>query len=192
MPRLRTFIAIDLGKTIRDRLVSLQENFAKITSGVKWVEPQNLHLTLLFLGEVDDREIPAVCRAAEEVTQPLAAFPISVEGAGCFPNPRRPHSLWVGVGNGVQETCVLHDALEPPLLALGCYRREERKFTPHVTLGRIRSVQAPAGFGQALAKYQAWKAGDAHVREVHVMSSELTPSGPVYTVLSRAKLAGAG
>jgi RNA 2',3'-cyclic 3'-phosphodiesterase len=190
MPRLRTFIALDLGKTIRDRLVSLQENFAKITTGVKWVEPQNLHITLLFLGEVEDREIPAVCRAVEEVAQSLGSFSMSVEGAGCFPNARRPNTLWVSVGAGVQETCKLHDALEPPLMALGCYRREERKFTPHVTLGRIRSVQAPTGFAQALAKYQTWKAGDVTIRDVHVMSSELTPTGPVYTVLSRAKLGG--
>ena len=190
MARLRTFIALDLGKAIRDRLVSLQENLGKITTGVKWVEPQNLHITLLFLGEVEDREIPALCRAVEEVTHAFQAFALTVEGTGCFPNPRRPHTLWVGVGSGVQEAVALHDALEPPLLALGCYRREDRKYTPHVTLGRIRSHEAPAGFAQALAKYQAWKAGDTSARELHVMSSELTSDGPVYTVLSRAKLGG--
>ena len=188
MPRLRTFIALDLGKPIRDRLVALQNNFAKDTSGVNWVGPDNLHVTLLFLGEVDDRDVPAVCRAVADVTQTLPSFSISVEGVGCFPNPRRPHVLWVGVGAGAQEVVGLHDAIEPPLLALGCYRREDRKYSPHVTLGRLRSQQAPPGFVQALAKYQAWKAGEVGVCEVHVMSSELTPQGPNYSVLSRAKL----
>lgn len=190
MPRVRTFIAIDLGKAIRDRLVALQNNFAKDTSGVKWVGPDNLHVTLLFLGEVDDRELPALCRAVGEVTQTLPAFSISVEGAGCFPNPRRPHVLWVSVGAGAQQVVALHDALEPPLLALGCYRREERKYSPHVTLGRLRSQQAPPGFAQAVTKYQTWKAGEIVVHEIHVMSSQLTPQGPNYAVLSRARLSG--
>jgi RNA 2',3'-cyclic 3'-phosphodiesterase len=190
MSRVRTFLAIDLGKAIRDRLVALQVSLAKTVAGVKWVGPENLHVTLLFLGEVDDRELPALCRAVEEVTQSLPAFSLTVEKTGCFPNARRPRTLWVGVGAGTQEVCALHDALEPPLLELGCYRREERKFTPHVTLGRIRGEGTPAGLAAALAQQQMWKAGDVNVRELHVMSSELTPAGPHYTVLSRAKLAG--
>lgn len=188
MARLRTFIAVDLGQAIRDRLGSLQDNFRRLTAGVKWTEAENLHITLLFLGEVDDREIPAVCKAVDDVCQASPVFPSSVEGSGCFPNPRRPRILWVGVGAGASELIALHDALEPPLLALGCYRREERKFTPHVTLGRVRGEAAPAGLAQALAKHQSWKAGDTTVREVHVMASELTPTGPKYTVLSRSKL----
>ncbi len=190
MSRLRTFIAIDLGKPIRARLVALQAIFAKDISGVKWVEKENLHVTLMFLGEVEDRALPALCRAVDEVTQTLPRFSLSVEGAGCFPNPRRPRVLWVGVGAGAQEVCALHDALEPPLLALGCYRREERKYAPHVTLGRHKSEQAPLGLAQALTTHETWKAGDTAVHEIHVMSSELTPQGPTYAVLSRAKLRG--
>lgn len=190
MARLRTFIAIDLGRTIRERLVALQTGFAKDMAGVKWVEPENLHVTLLFLGEVNDRALPELCRTVEEVTQTLPSFSMSVEGTGCFPNPRRPRIVWVGVGAGAQQVCTLHDALEPPLLALGCYRREDRKYTPHVTLGRLKGEQAPAGLGPALAKQLAWKAGEVAVTEIHVMSSELTPHGPIYAILSRAKLLG--
>jgi 2'-5' RNA ligase len=188
MARVRTFIAIDLGKAIRERLVSLQEELADTVSDVKWVEKDNLHVTLLFLGEVDDRELPALCRAVDDVTQTMPAFSLSVEGAGCFPNPRRPRILWVGIGAGADEVVALHDGLEPPLLELGCYRREERKYMPHVTLGRLRGEQAPQGLAAALTKQQAWSAGEASVREVHVMSSELTSHGPSYTILSRAKL----
>jgi len=190
MGRLRTFIALDLGKALRERLVSLQNNLAKSIAGVKWVEPENLHVTLLFLGEVDERELPALCKAVEQAADSLPAFAITVGGAGCFPNPRRPHVLWAGLAAGAQEVCALHDALEPPLLELGCYRREDRKYTPHVTLGRLRSESAPSGFAAALAKFETWEAGDTTVREVHVMSSQLTSQGPSYTVLSRAKLVG--
>src|SRR5207245_3592247 len=79
MGRLRTFIGVDIGKTIRDRAVALQEKLARESNGVKWVEPENLHVTLLFLGEVDEREVPSVCRAVSEQTQKHPAFTMSVE-----------------------------------------------------------------------------------------------------------------
>jgi 2'-5' RNA ligase len=188
MARLRTFIAVDLGKAIRDRAVALQEALARVGTEVKWVEPENLHVTLLFLGEVEDREVPAVCRAVAECAARQAAFPMTIERAGCFPNPRRPRTLWIGVGQGTQELCALHDALEDPLLELGCYRREDRPYTPHITLGRVKSDRPTDKLAGALAKQAGWQGGEILVREVLVLSSELTPKGPVYTVLSRAQL----
>jgi 2'-5' RNA ligase len=188
MARVRTFIAIAIDKTIRDRLVALQESLARAGSEVKWVEPENLHVTLQFLGEVDQRELPAVCRAVSDGCQGHAAFPLSVETAGCFPNARRPRVLWAGVGTGTQEVCALHDALETPLLELGCYRREERHYTPHITIGRVKSDRPTDRLAQALAKQTGWKGGETIVREVLVMSSELTPQGPVYAVMGRGKL----
>ena len=106
---------------------------------MKWVEVENLHVTLLFLGEVDERELPPLCRAVSVVCGRHDRFDLSVETVGCFPNPRRPRVVWAGVGMGGPELVALHDALEPPLLELGCYRREERQYTPHITLGRVKS-----------------------------------------------------
>ena len=188
MARLRTFVAIDPGKAVRDRLVALQEALARGGAEVKWVEHDNLHVTLLFLGEVNDTDVPAVCGVVAEEAGKLGAFALSVEGAGCFPHARRPRIVWAGLQQGRQEVCVLHDALEPPLLELGCYRREERKYTPHITLGRVRNERASAALAVSLARHTGWMAGETMVREVHVLSSELTPHGPIYTVLSRAKL----
>jgi 2'-5' RNA ligase len=188
MPRVRTFIALDPGPAIRDRMEALQESLARTGAEVKWVERQNLHVTLLFLGEVDNRDLLPVCRAVEAVAQGRQAIEVSVEGTGCFPNMRRPHVLWIGVGKGLQEVCALHDALEKPLLELGCYRREERHFTPHVTLGRIRSERPVEPLTAALMKEKDYAAGATVIGEVQVMSSELSPKGPVYTVMSRAKL----
>src|SRR5437016_5643430 len=108
MPRIRTFIGIDVGATIRDRLISLQEELATVAPDVKWVEPENLHLTLLFLGEVDNREIIDICRAAQKAIGTMPAFTMSIEGVGCFPNVRRPRTLWVGVGKGADEVCAVH------------------------------------------------------------------------------------
>jgi 2'-5' RNA ligase len=188
MPRTRTFLALGLDRPIRDQLVRLQESLGRAGAEVKWVEPQNLHVTLLFLGEVDDREIPAVCRVAIQACAAHAAFPLTVEGVGCFPNPRRPRVLWAGVGEGAPEVSALHDALEPPLLDLGCYRKEERRYTPHITLGRVKSDRPVDALALALAKKADWSAGQEVVREVLVMGSELRSDGPEYTVLGRAKL----
>jgi 2'-5' RNA ligase len=188
MKRLRTFIAVDLGKPIRERLVSLQERLAGTGAPVKWVETPNLHVTLLFLGEVDQRDVPAVCQAAADVCTGQAPFTLAVEGVSCFGDPRRPRTLWVGVESGAAELCALHDALEPPLLDLGCYRREERRYTPHITIGRVKNDRPSSALAQELAKLTRWQAGQTPVREILVMSSELTADGPIYTVMSRAKL----
>jgi 2'-5' RNA ligase len=189
MPRVRTFIAIDVAKSVRDRLIALQETLARAGTEVKWVEPENLHVTLLFLGEVGMEEVPEVCRVVADGAGRHGAFPMAVESAGCFPNPRRPRVLWAGIGRGTQEVCALHDALEGPLQELGCYRREERAYTPHITLGRVKSDRPTDKLAAALAKQAGWKGGETAVGELLVMGSELTPQGPRYTVLSRAKLA---
>jgi 2'-5' RNA ligase len=195
--RLRTFIALDLDKPVRDRLIAMQEKLARAGVPVKWVEPDNLHLTLLFLGEVDFRDSPEVCRAVAAACADFGPFPMTVEGVGCFPNPRRPRVLWAGVGDGADEVTGLHDALEPPLLELGCYRREERGYTPHITLGRVTNDGDADDLAALMAKQADWSAGTTTVREVLVMSSDwkgVGPGrgdrnpGPNYTVLSRAKL----
>lgn len=190
MARVRTFLAIDVGAEIRAQLVALQEELATFAADVKWVEPDNMHLTLLFLGEVDQRETIDICRTAQKAIQKMPAFVMSVEGAGCFPNPRRPRTLWVGVGKGSDEVCAVHDAIEAPLLELGSYRRETRAYAPHVTLGRVKSEEEPnEALAQALTKHQTWSAGEVVVSEVCVMRSELKSDGPIYTVMGRAKLA---
>ena len=150
----------------------------------------NLHVTLLFLGEVDDRDLIDVCRAVADGCAGHAAFPMAVEGVGCFGKPSWPRTVWVGLGAGKQELVAVHDSLERPLLELGCYRREDRQFTPHITLGRVKSDRPNERLAQALARQASWHGGEALVREVLVMSSELRPEGPVYSVLSRAALVG--
>jgi 2'-5' RNA ligase len=189
MSRIRTFVAVDLDKAVRHRTVELQETLKESGTEVKWVEPENLHVSLLFLGEVDEREIVDVCRIVAETAGQHASFTIRVETAGCFPNPRRPRVLWVGVGEGKEALCTIHDDLGTALLDLG-FRREERKYSPHITLGRVKSDRPTESLASALAQQAGWKCGEIQVEEVLVMGSKLTPQGPEYTVLSRAKLGG--
>ena len=188
MSRIRTFIAIDPDQAVRDRIVALQKTLARAGTKVSWTQPENIHLTLLFLGEVEDKDLPAVCEAVANAVADPPSFTMSVETAGCFPNPRRPRILWVGVGQGAEQVTRVHDAIERPLLDLRCYRREDRRFTPHLTMGRVRAEGPARELVAALAKQATWKGGECTVREVLVMGSQLEPGGPRYTVLSRAKL----
>jgi 2'-5' RNA ligase len=187
MGRLRTFIAVELQKSIRDRLIALQEKLADAGTEVKWVAPENLHVTLLFLGEVEDREVPEVCRITANCAKQHAAFDMSIEGVGCFPNSRQPRIIWAGVGAGRPSLGAIHDDLEAALAVCG-YRREDRHYSPHVTLGRIKSDRPVHGVSEVMAKHENWRAGESTVRELHVLSSCLSPRGPRYTTLSRAGL----
>jgi 2'-5' RNA ligase len=188
--RLRTFIAVALDTFTHDRLVGLQERLAETGVPVKWVEPNNLHITLLFLGEVDAREVPAVCKAVEAACRGASPFGLTLTGTGAFPTVRRPRTLIVHVTEGADALRALHDALEAPLMKLGCYRREERTYTPHLTLGRVKGQAAAEPLVAAVKQFERWQGGQTQVHEVLVMSSELRPQGPEYTVLCRAPLKG--
>jgi 2'-5' RNA ligase len=188
MARLRTFLALDPGKALHERLLNLQEKLAEAGGDVKWVEAANLHLTLHFLGEVEDRDLAAICQVTSEVAASLDRFTFSLHGVGCFPNARRPRVLWVGVGEGRDAVIGLHAALEQPLLDLGCYRRETRPFAPHLTVGRVNSERASEQLTASLKARADWHGGETTIEEVLVMSSELLRSGPVYTVLGRGRL----
>jgi 2'-5' RNA ligase len=118
--------------------------------------------------------------------QPL--FSLSIEGTGCFPHARRPRVLWAGISQGVQEVCALHDALEAPLLELGYCRREERAYTPHITLGRVKPEQPVRALAPALARQADWRGGETLVQELLVLGSDRTPQGPIYTILGRGRL----
>jgi RNA 2',3'-cyclic 3'-phosphodiesterase len=188
--RFRTFIAVELEQFTRDRLRGLQEQLSSAAEGVKWVEPENLHLTLIFLGEVDERQLPKVCSAVADASAPLEPFAFTLAGLGAFPMPRRPRTLIAKVSEGAEQLIALHAAIEAPLLDLGCYRREGRPFSPHVTFGRVKREGGSDNLAAALLKYGAWQGGQTHVREVRVLASELRPDGPEYTVLGRGRLGG--
>jgi 2'-5' RNA ligase len=187
--RLRTFVAVDIEPFTRERLRGLQAQLADLADAVNWVEPKNLHLTLAFLGEVDARETPKVCAAVAAVAKGRAPFAFAIAGLGAFPTPRRPKVLVARVTDGAEHLSTLHEAVAAALVETGCYRREERAFTPHVTIGRVKRDGA-AGVAATILKFAAFSAGASRVREVRVLASELRGEGPEYTVLSRARLGG--
>jgi 2'-5' RNA ligase len=188
MARTRTFIAVELPDEVRDACVGLQETLSHAAPDVKWVVEENLHITLLFLGEVDDRDLLGVCRAVQAVCARLEPFSLTVAGAGCFGDPKRPRTIWVGTSEGTAELVALHAALEEAMVESSRYRREARQFTPHVTLGRAKGDDAAEDLPQALSRQRDWQGGECEVTQVRVLSSQLTREGPVYAVVSTVKL----
>ncbi|MBU4271676.1 MAG: RNA 2',3'-cyclic phosphodiesterase [Planctomycetes bacterium] len=205
---LRTFVAVEISeaicarateliaalseKGVRNRLCEASEGpFRKTvpdTFFVKWVEPCNLHLTLKFLGEVHQREIPRVCRAVELGAAEVAPFPLDVRGAGAFPNAARPRTVWLGAGEGAEQMVRLHDRVEAALAELG-YREEHRRFQVHLTIGRVRGGgPGIVELGSLLEKHADFSAGKMTVERVTVFASQLTPAGPIYEVLGSARL----
>ena len=185
---LRTFVAIEIGSANRARAEELIETFHAAGADVKWVGPENLHLTLKFLGEVQSRETHRVCEAVQRGVAKVEPFEFEFHGAGAFPNAGRPRTLWIGAGTGEEEMIALHDHVDAALGKLG-FRKEHRRFHPHLTIGRVRrGGPGVAELGQLVEQHADFSAGRISVRQAVVFSSQLTGSGPIYEALGRAKL----
>jgi 2'-5' RNA ligase len=184
----RTFIAVAVSSAVRQRALALMETLRPAAGDVKWVELENLHWTLQFLGDVDERDLPEVCSAVAAATGEIEAFEVETRGAGAFPSPARPRTLWIGAGAGARPMSVLHAAIERRLKKRG-YRGEERRFVPHITIGRARGKGRPHALASELAALADYDAGTMLVDEVTVYASVLGREGPEYRILSRAPLA---
>jgi 2'-5' RNA ligase len=186
--RIRTFIAVTASPAIRQAALKLAAHLGPVTSDVKWVSSENLHWTLQFLGEVEQLEIHSVCNAVMTAALEVDPFDLEARGAGAFPAPDRPRTLWIGAGAGAQAMVALHDAIQRKLTRLG-YRSEHRRFVPHLTLGRVGRDSPPRPLVRELAGLAEYEAGSMLIDEVTVFASKLTSDGPVYEVLARAPLA---
>ena len=187
---VRTFVAVEINADIRSAAETLIEGLRKAPADVKWVEPQNMHLTLKFLGEVHSKEIPRVCEAVAKGASKVQPFEFELSGAGAFPNAGRPRTLWIGAGSGEEAMVALHGHVEDALAKLG-YRKEHRRFHPHLTIGRVRrGGPGVTELGGLVQQHADLPAGRIAVARVVVFSSELQRGGPIYQSLGRAKLGG--
>ena len=179
---IRTFICIELPESIKQKMELLENQLRGVDAQVSWVRPSNVHLTLKFLGGVPSHKIDRVSQAAERAARGVAAFEVEVAGAGCFPSARSPRVLWVGLGEVPDALAILYKNLEEELAALG-FEREKRRFSPHLTIGRLRSPRNGAELAQKLIAI-GFESERFAAREVIVMRSQLKPTGSIYTPLS--------
>lgn len=187
---MRCFIAIDIDENIRKAIANLQRQLAEKANfkknDVKWVEPEAMHLTLKFLGEVKDEQIVEVCNAVRDVAAANKNFELDIESVGYF-GGSSAKVLWVGTGRGSDDLCRLQEDIEQQLSAAG-WPRETRSFAGHLTLCRVKNPGAGAKLAKMSEDYKNLNLGTISADSVAVYQSLLKPTGPVYTVLGNYKL----
>lgn len=187
---LRTFLAVEIDDSVRQQAAALIERLRAVVDGVSWVAPQNLHITLKFLGHVAASRIAEVSQAVRQAVAAATPFEFESRGLGAFPRVERPNNLWIGCGEGAQSLVALAERLDQALGQLG-FARESRALVPHLTLGRVRrGGKPPANLVRLLREHAEFVAGRSRVRHVVLFSSQLTPRGAIYTPLDHAPLAG--
>lgn len=191
MEKIRSFIAVALSPEVRKELASIK-NQLKSGAGapVKWVETENLHLTLKFLGDILPAQIPVLINAMQKAAMTMGPLKLEMNSLGVFPNQRRVRIIWAGLGGDVEKLSGLQQRLESTLEPLG-FTKESRPFQPHLTIGRVREQASPAereSLGNRVLTFSSLPPSPFIVDTLFLMRSTLTPSGPIYTELGNIPL----
>jgi 2'-5' RNA ligase len=195
---MRVFIAIDIDDKIRKAIADLQKQLdAKVDiqkGDVKWVEPENIHLTLKFMGELDEAKLPEVRGITKQVAAAHQKFTLDIETVGSFPplgsltgGGRSAKVVWVGAGKGADELLALQKDLDDRLTQAG-YPKEDRQFSAHLTLCRVKNFKAGFKLADACVFFKDYKLGSISADALCIYQSQLTPAGPIYTLLESFKL----
>lgn len=189
---IRAFIAVELPPAAREELARVGHSLAdSTTSGaVRWVRPEQIHLTIRFLGDTPVAQLPVIMAAIDAAAGDVPAFALALGGLGGFPNRRRPRVIWAGLDGGEREQSLFHqltNGLDQRLASHG-YAAEDKPFHAHLTLGRVKD---PAGLNRL-----DWAVPVAPLPvpmdALHLIESQLRPDGPVYTIRHSSRLRDAG
>jgi 2'-5' RNA ligase len=191
MASLRAFVALELPPEIQQALRQISADLKAKLKGLplRWVAVENIHLTLNFLGDIPEDNIKAIADLLSAKTKSVPPFEIELGGLGVFPNPRRPNVVWVGV-SAPDTLNDLQKLLETELSRLG-FPAEERSFSPHLTLARVRRAARPADLqriGEIVTSVSVAAAAAGCIESVALFRSDLKPSGAVYNALFRSPL----
>jgi 2'-5' RNA ligase len=184
MKEIRSFIAIELPHEIKLAIARLQNQLKLGSMGqVKWVNPESTHLTLKFLGNIATSLTPKITIALEEACRGIQPFVLELGESGVFPNERRVRVVWVGLKGDVEKLGQLQKRIDTALAPLG-FRAEGRPFTPHLTLARVHDQAKPderQSLGQLVTNTVSKGGGNLIVDAIHLMRSQLTTEGPIYS-----------
>jgi RNA 2',3'-cyclic 3'-phosphodiesterase len=185
---MRTFIAIEIPDVIKVTLTDAQRKLkASGMVDASWSRPEGIHLTLKFLGDVSDSKVPDIINGLRHAIEKTGMFRLEVGSIGTFPNPKNARVVWVGLSGDVEKLSYLQTAVEDAVNHIG-FERDERAFTPHLTLGRIKYIRSRDGWLKALAEVKDICSSGFDVTAVSLIKSELKPSGAVYTEISSIEL----
>jgi 2'-5' RNA ligase len=186
---MRVFIAIELDRGIRQRLCSLQESLGIAGNGVRWLTPEQMHLTLKFLGEAPDEDIAGVCDALREIAEETPPFNFEVAGAGCFPKSGPVRIVWAGINEPTGRLAVCQQLYEDVFAGLG-FKQEHRAFAPHLTIGRVRESALSPRLREAVTRHGDFRCGRQVVEEMVLYQSVLKREGAEYVSVCRCPLGG--
>ena len=176
----RAFIAIDLPESVKSFLSEAQEALKSYGFRVKWVRPQNIHLTLKFLGDTATADINKIAEAMMLAARGCPAMSLAARGIGFFPHVRRPRVIWAGLDGQLEILANLQQTLDAQLVDVG-FARDSRAFKSHLTLGRVRGKIAPDRIKTAMDKLKDFESESFEIDEIILFKSELRPTGAVYT-----------
>ena len=184
---LRTFIALTPPTTFQHTIAEVRAVFQPLQLPWRWVAPEQIHLTLKFLGHVPVEQVTVIAQAMEYAAQGQTAFTLRAQSLGCFPHPSRPRVLWIGLADPSQALAHLTECLTTALLPLG-FPPEDRPFHPHLTLARAQNSICSNQLLPVLQAYQNWCFGEFSVTQLHLFQSELQRGGALHTSLRAVTL----
>ncbi len=189
---MRAFIALELSPQLRESLSSLMKDL-KGPRGIKgkWVPPENIHLTLRFLGEIREEQVEAIGKLIEDVARDSKPFSLSLEGLGAFPSSFRPRVLWVGVKKGLELLEKMYNQLEEGLFKLG-FPPNDKAFKPHLTLARFKNpdLEVRRRVHAACKEMEDRPWGEMEVKSIILYESVLSPQGARYRKIKEVPLNG--
>jgi len=181
---IRSFIAIPLPQTVKQSLEEIQKELRLIFPEVNWVKASNIHLTIKFLGNIEETQISALKQVMAVAAEKINPFSLQGYGLGAFPSLNRARVIWIGLQGDLAPLKALHNALEKGLTQLG-FPEENRNFAPHLTLGRIKKRINTQLLSKIVEKYGNFTTPSFIVKEIVLFKSELHPKGAKYTVLEK-------
>jgi len=191
MEQIRSFIAIELPVELKRAISRLQEQLkAGSRAPVRWVSPENIHLTLKFLGDIDAAVIDDIKDALQEAVWGISAIRLGAEGLGVFPNNTRVQVIWVGLSGEIDRLQKLQQSIDKELAKLG-FPAEKRGFSPHLTIARLRdraNANERQDMGRLVENTRFQSSLDFSVTSIHLMKSQLTREGPIYSRLGSVNL----
>jgi len=188
---IRAFLAIDVPDSYRAGLTAVQEALKKSGADVRWVTPANIHLTLKFFGDITDRQVEAIAAAAATIAATTPVLTLQAQSLGTFPGLRNPRVIWLGLAGQTDLLAILAQQLENAFVPLG-FPAEKRPFTPHLTLGRVRSNRGREELQRLLENLVLPPFPAFPVNAVVLYQSTLRPQGAVYTPIRKIGLAAPG
>ena len=184
MSKFRGFISIDIDSF--PKLVRFENEIKNTGAIVKLVEPENVHITLKFLGDSDEDKIDQIEKIMKDAVKEIDSFEIQLKGAGVFPNQNYIRIMWIGIENG-EKIGKIANKIDEKISELG-FEKEKRRFSAHLTIARVKSAKNKEKLLQVIEKYRDTEFGNLKVESIKLKKSELTPKGPIYTTLKEVKL----